>query len=513
MKPDIVFSLALGIALTLPARADLLKGFGQDSEVVRRETEFDCLPSPPPPPPPAQHSGAEGLPPLPLPVVPLRRTEKKNPPRPPVLISRIVPADQRHWGDSFGNTDNLLRWMAEHMNLHFSSINMPENEIPDQLADIPILYRTGLDQFSFDPAQRARLKNYLEQGGTMILEARCGRWDFFAAALNELQNMFPERPPYRLNFDHPLYRAFFDMRPEHIQYRGHARQAGAQNGMPGAIGIDIGCRTAVFLFRWDVSSGWDGLDEQRAPHCLGYTVETSRILGANLMAYVTAERSAATPLSRALQFVDTDQQDGDRFVIAQVRYQGLWKTHQAGLSMLLDAFHRKTQTAVSFEPHEVDLESDRIFSYPLLYITGHHDFELPRQARDNLRNHLMRGGVLFAESCCGRAGFDRGIRRLLGQVFEEVTLTRLPASHPIFMLPNRVEKATPRPALARRLRTDQSIDPVLYGLHVNGRLAVIYSPHGLSTGWELADSPYCAGLTAEDSIKLGVNILTHSLLQ
>ena len=32
-------------------------------------------------------SGAEGVPPLPLPAVPLRRSEKKNPPKPPTIVT------------------------------------------------------------------------------------------------------------------------------------------------------------------------------------------------------------------------------------------------------------------------------------------------------------------------------------------------------------------------------------------------------------------------------------------
>ncbi len=505
--------LYLSLAIPLSGQADLLKGFGQDSEIVRRETEFPCLPSPPPPPPPAQHSGAEGLPPLPLPVVPLRRTEKKNPPRPPTLIARVLPADQSGWAEHFGNTDHLLRWMAETMNLHFSSINLPERELPDNADEIPILYRTGLEGFSMNERQRLELRQYLERGGTIVFDARCGRWDFFFSALREMQAVLPDRPLYRLNFDHPLYRAYFDIRPPDLAYREYAKLAGARDGMPGAIGIDIGCRTAVFIFRWDISSGWDGLAEQRAPHCLGYTVESSRILGANLMAYVIAERQAATPQGRALQFVDAEADRAGKFEIAHVRYPGVWKTHQAALPMLLNVFHEKTQTPVLFAPREIDLQSSRLFDYPLLYMTGHHDFEIDEGGRANLRRYLRQGGTLFAESCCGRAGFDQGIRRLLAEVLDGAEWQRIPPGHPLFRYPNQIGEVTPRPALARKLRTDQPIEPVLHGIYLEGRLAVVYSPHDLSTGWELSESPYCLGLRAPDAIGLGVNILTHSLLQ
>ena len=50
-------------------------------------------PAPPPleipKPPPAQVSSSEGMPPLPYPAVPQKRQEKKNPPQPPTLLTKI----------------------------------------------------------------------------------------------------------------------------------------------------------------------------------------------------------------------------------------------------------------------------------------------------------------------------------------------------------------------------------------------------------------------------------------
>ena len=87
---------ALLISLESAGQDALLRGLGLDSDVAKEETSYTCIPLPPATPP-AQHSSAEGLPPLPLPVVPLRRTEKKNPPRPPVLIAKIATKKQSDW--------------------------------------------------------------------------------------------------------------------------------------------------------------------------------------------------------------------------------------------------------------------------------------------------------------------------------------------------------------------------------------------------------------------------------
>ena len=490
--------------------AGLLDGLGLDSSVSKEETKYTCTPAPPPKPP-AQHSSAEGLPPLPLPVVPLRRTEKKNPPRPPVLIAKIATKKRSDWATNPADTRNLLRWMGQNLNVHFSSINMPENQVPADPKRAPVLYRTGHEAFSFTPEVRQRLRAYLRGGGTLVMDACCGRRAFVESALREMQLLVPERPPYRLTLDHPLYHSYFDIKD--IDYRPNALQAGAKNGEPGAIGIDIGCRTAVFFFRWDVSCGWDNLKDSDRHHCLGYTIKTARQLGTNLMAYVTAERSAALPLSKALAFVDAEKGKSGKFVIAQAKYHGLWKTREAGLAMLLNSFHEQTKTPVRFAREEVPLDSPKLFEVPFVYLTGHQDFQLNSAERANLRQFITRGGIVLAEACCGREAFGRSFRTEITKVLNNQKLERLPANHPIFLYPNNIKGVQPQPALASRLGSKGRIKPELYGISLNGNLGVIYSPHGLSCGWGLAQCPYCAGINAQDSLALGVNILSYAILQ
>lgn len=502
--------LALAFCLQALHGGGLLDGFGLDSEAVEHEKDYTCEPKPPPKPP-AQHSGAEGLPPLPLPAVPLRRTEKKNPPRAPVLIAKIATKRKSDWATNPGDTKNLLRWMAKNLDVHFSSMNIPEGRIPASAEEIPILYRTGHEAFEFSETARERLRQYLMNGGTLILDACCGRREFVVSALREMQRLVPERPPYRLTLDHPLYHSYFDItRPE---YRPGAKEAGARDGTPGVIGIDIECRTAVFFFRWDVSCGWDRLQDSERHRCLGYTIDSAQKLGANLMAYITAERNVATPLSKALQFVDADNTQAGKFVIAQAKYHGHWKTREAALPMLLNSFHDQTEAPVRFESEVVAIESPRLFDVPFLYMTGHQAFEFTEAERRNLRAYLQRGGVLFAEACCGRAGFDAAFRAQIRRVFPDRHFVEIPAKHPLYMFPNRIVSVQPRASLARKLNAEGSIPPRLLGISIDGALSVVYSPYGLACGWELAQCPYCNGIEAKDALGLGVNILTYSLLQ
>jgi len=458
--------------------------------------------------PPAQHSGSEGIPPLPLPAVPLRRTEKKSPPRPPVLIAKLATDDKIDWATSPDDTNNLLRAMASTLNLHFSTVNLPQHQIPADATEIPVIYRSGIRAFVFTDTQRNRLRSYLLSGGTLILNAYCGHPDFARSALHEMERLIPERQPYRLSGDHPLYRACHEMTD--IRYRPLALRAGATNGLPSAVGIDINTRTAVFLFRYDLSTAWDNLSSDTM-HIIGYEPPTAKQLGANLMAYVTAERNAAVPLSKALLFVDAEHGKSGKLAIAQARYNGLWRTRDTSLSMLLNVFHSQTQTPVRFAEETVDLTSSRLLELPLLYLTGTTGFVLTEAELQGLRTFLQRGGVLLGEASCGRTSFDEAFRREMGRVLPGQELKRLSPDHVIFQFPNTLDRVMPRPALARRLNSTGEIPPLLYGVMVEDRLSVIYSPYDLSGGWALAHGPYNEGLASDGALALGVNILWYAL--
>jgi len=503
------FLVPVALLLSGGGTAGLLEDMGIDSEASRLVRDQDYRPRATKRPP-AQHSSAEGVPPLPLPAVPSARTEKKNPPRPPVLIAKLATDNRLDWATSPEDANNLLRALAKTMDVHFSAINLPQNQIPADADAIPVLYRSGIRAFQFTEEQRDRLRRYLLGGGTLVFNAYCGHPDFARSALAEMQRLIPERPPYRLAGDHPLYRACHDIKD--IRYRPLAQKAGAVNGIPSVIGIDINTRTAVLLFRYDLSTAWDGLPSE-AMHIIGYEPATARQIGANLMAYVTAERSAAIPLSQALLFVDADRSKSGKLTIAQARYDGLWRTRDNSLSMLLDVFHKRTQTPVRFAEATVKASSSELFHHPLVYLTGTNAFKLHAAERENLRVYLRRGGLLLAEAACGRHSFDEAFRREMAQVLPGAKLSRLPQEHVVFRFPHQVGRVMPTPALARRLGSRGRIKPVLYGATIESRLCVIYSPFDLSGGWALSHGPYDEGLASEDALALGVNILALALME
>ena len=124
MKTEFLLALFLFpvIAIAQDGVFGGVPGMDFNNPVIKNEKNYSCKPKPKVKPP-AQHSGAEGLPPLPLPAVPLRRTEKKDPPRPPVMVVKIDTGKRGDWDTNPVDIDNLLKWMAKNLGVHFSSQN------------------------------------------------------------------------------------------------------------------------------------------------------------------------------------------------------------------------------------------------------------------------------------------------------------------------------------------------------------------------------------------------------
>src|SRR5207245_6251694 len=84
---------------------------------------------PPPQKNPQRQTSAEGMPPLPLPATPLRRSEPKAEPAPPLMIAKLEYGFMQDWNTDPGDVDNLMRHVREKLNLWYGWKHMNVNEL------------------------------------------------------------------------------------------------------------------------------------------------------------------------------------------------------------------------------------------------------------------------------------------------------------------------------------------------------------------------------------------------
>jgi len=194
-------------------------------------------------------------------------------------------------------------------------------------------------------------------------------------------------------------------------------------------------------------------------------------------------------------------------VLARVKYGGGgdWYNDPSAEINLLRYVKAHTNIDVRPEYEYVDLASDNIFRYPLLFMTGHGTVNISEQEARRLRSFLDNGGFLYIDD---DYGMDASIRKELKKVFPEQELTELPFSHPIyhshFEFPNGLPK----------IHEHDGKPPRGYGLFSGNRLCVFYTVEtNPSDGWADPDVHHDPPEKREAALKIGTNIIVYALSQ
>jgi hypothetical protein len=115
-----------------------------------------------------------------------------------------------------------------------------------------------------------------------------------------------------------------------------------------------------------------------------------------------------------------------------------------------------------------------------------------------------------ATSAAGLKPFDKAFRREMARVFPKTEMIKLPPTHPLFTGGwNSIEKITYTPAA---LKDNPLLElPEFYALMLDGRIAVLYSPHDLMSGVNRESNAYAKGVASADALRLAINVITHAL--
>ncbi|MFH0963576.1 MAG: DUF4159 domain-containing protein [Planctomycetota bacterium] len=469
---------------------------------------------PPPPAAPQRRTGGESFPPLPLPATPLRRSERKRPPAPPALISKVaygkMAKDEatgkmyRDWTTDPGDVQTLLGWVNNNLKINYRAIDSDFSQESFNPAEIPILYLTGHEGFEFTDEIRAKVARFVMDGGYVLGDACCGSAPFAESFRAEVQKIFPNRPFFRLEADDPIYSAYYKIGQVTYQVEGK----GTRKGAPELYGMNVGCRTAVVLTQYDLSCGWSGHTHGHGARVLP---EDAVKLGANLITYMLANYGLGRATASEKVYYQTDAAERDEFVIAQLMHEGDWDPHPSGVVNLLRYLDKNSTMDLLFKRATIRATEADAFRYPVLYMTGHRPFTWTPEERQALRRYFLEGGLLFANACCGRQSFDAAFRRELGGVLEGTGagLEAVAPGHPLYNSLFTIEKVRYTRAL---LVTQPGLNaPVLEGVTLEGRLVVIYSKYGLGESWEEVERPYALAYEGDSALKIGMNCVVYAL--
>jgi Domain of unknown function (DUF4159) len=460
---------------------------------------------PPPRKNPERQTSAESMPPLPLPAVPLRRSEPKAEPAAPLMIAKMEYGTTQDWNTDPGDVDNLMRHVRTAVGLWYGWKIMHLNEIvalhkAGQQCKIPCLYVSGHEAFEFTKDQRAAVIQYVLDGGTLLGDACCGRSEFANSFRTEVKTMFPNRSFDRLETDHPVFRAFHKYVT--VNYRSYDELLRKDTqGPPDIHGMNIGLRTAIIFSPWDLSCGWDEHTHEHGSRLLpGDAIR----MGINLVSYIAALRHVAEDQAVTREVSSPSGRPRQQFVLAQVKHQGDWNPDPNSSVQLLRHLANESSLAVGFDLKYVDAVETKVAPFPFLYVTGFRDPQFSNDEMGVLRRHMQAGGFLFINNCSGYNAFDRHVRTLVGKLFPDLKLAAIPKEHAIYKSFFTITGAKDR-------QSGQDRDIELEGVTIKNRLVLVYSKNDTITHLKQVSDPFGNGYDSDSCRKLAMNIVAYAL--
>ncbi len=168
----------------------------------------------------------------------------------------------------------------------------------------------------------------------------------------------------------------------------------------------------------------------------------------------------------------------------------------------LSAVQRESTIATERRFKSVKLDSEELFSFPFVVMTGEKEFYLSVKERENLKKYLTRGGFLLASAGCSSKDWDRAFRRELRQALPDHKLGKISMDHAVFKTVKTIKELK---------LSHGGADPNLEGIENGGKMVVIYSSQGLNDTAHTVGCCCCGGNEIVNSMEVNVNILVYAL--
>ena len=395
--------------------------------------------------------------------------------RKPVLVNCL---------DLVGSGRDLDPWVRWEGGASWQALT-PDDD-PMTLAEAPLLYIAVADNADLPENWWNALYRLAEAGGTIVLAAQTDNaadLDRLAARLAKLLKHWPILADTR---EHPVWSADHTIRSAD---RPPIRLIGDRVRPVGVVLPKAVIRSL------------------RA----GYTDQTRAAF--ELMANIAIVATGANPPAGREPFTwfgpPPEYATAQGVTVARVKHGGDWNVAPLALRRLSDTLAAAMSVGV-IELDPVDLSTSP--PEAVLWLTGTTDLKVTVTQQGVLKAWLAGGGTLLVDSAVGDEALFKAAAEMLTGMFGQGELKPLPADHPLITgdfgggIGSDVRSATYTPAV-----TDAPAAPELYGVEVDGRLAVIVSRYGLTPAIEGTPAFGARMLATPDARRLGANVLLWAL--
>jgi hypothetical protein len=419
--------------------------------------------------------------------------------RAPVLFNKL-----RHdgvWNPHRRDLASLTRYIERNKEQQFHWQIVDLAAPLEELHDAPVLFLCAETPPQFTPAGKARLREYTDTGGTLLVETSCGAPVVRAWFRDFAREVWPEWPLAPLGPDHPVFKDPYPL-----------------TSRPELMGIQDGLRTIVYFATDDVSCWWHTRAMAGREYLFQWGINLFTVAGDR--APLRAKLAGAPP--------DVARRPDDALLagprrtlrLARLRHNGDWHAgaqyaalpraaayFKQALGVAVEVAERTAPPVTDGGTHPADLAGT-----DMAYMTGTTAPTLIDAQRAALAAWAKGGGFVWAEAAGGAPAFDRGFRDLATQL--GWTLRPLADDHPLLtgcMAPARGHYLAGGVRFRREVRIDRAGRPRadLWGVYASDALVGVYSPLDVVFSMSPYEAYGVRGYEREDAAAILTNLVLY----
>jgi hypothetical protein len=187
---------------------------------------------------------------------------------------------------------------------------------------------------------------------------------------------------------------------------------------------------------------------------------------------------------------------GSEFVFARVRYtSGDWDFNPKVAANVLNSIVEYTTVPVYRDEVVITLDSQELFAFPFLFMTGHKLVRFSKAERDNLTRYVQRGGLLFSDDC--------------NHDVASTALAKIPSTHPLYRAFFKYPEGPPQTSHELNGWGDDMVHDYLKAITIDNRIGVLYSNKDYGCEWDYDWKN--KRFQRDDNTRFAINIVTYAM--
>ena len=371
--------------------------------------------------------------------------------RNPVLFNKLE--YNGDWNNRPRALASLTEWMTRKfektVNWQIITLKVPVSE----WHDAPIVFLSGAKPPTFTDEELGKLREYVQQGGTLFSVTECGGSGFSKGIRDAYAKMFPLYELRPVEREHPLYTLQYPLR-----------------GKPRFHVLDNGVRPLIIHVDEDMVLPWQVK--------MSVTETWAFEAAANVVLYVT-DKGALRARGVSPWPPDTAAPPASKVKLARLKYLGNWDPEPLAYERLSRLLAQEVGVGLEVAPIEI---KDLPASAPAVAsLTGTTLLQLSADDKQALKKFVAAGGTLVVDAAGGAKPFAESAEAAVQEIFGAGSLQRLPAAAALYQVPGKEIKEFKYRRQTRN-RLANSKEPQLKAVTVQDRAAVLYSREDLTGG-------------------------------